>query len=62
MERIEIDDVAIIYPGAKVLGGPGVTRIGKRTIVAANAVVTRSTGDNEIWGGIPARVIGMRSE
>lgn len=62
MERIEIDDGAIIYPGAKVLGGPGVTRIGKRTIVAANAVVTRSTGDNEIWGGIPARVIGMRSE
>lgn len=60
MGHIEIDDGAILYPGAKILGGPGVTRIGRGTIVAANAVVTRSTGDNEIWGGIPARLIGTR--
>lgn len=59
-ERIEVGDDAVIFPGAKVLGGPGVTRIGEGTIVAANAVLTESTGDYEIWGGVPARRIGMR--
>lgn len=61
MESIVIDDDAILYPGAKVLGGPGVTRIGRRAIVAANAVVTTSVPDGEIWGGVPARRLGRRS-
>jgi serine O-acetyltransferase len=61
MQHIEIADGAILYPGAKVLGGAGITRIGAGTIVAANAVVTASTGDNEIWAGVPARKIGLRS-
>ena len=60
MERIEIGDDVVLFPGAKVLGGPGVTRVGDGTIVAANAVLTRSTGEWEIWGGIPARKIGDR--
>lgn len=60
MIRIVIDDGAILYPGAKILGGPGVTRVGKNTIIAANAVLTVSTGDDEIWGGIPARCISKR--
>lgn len=60
MEHIELRDDCILYPGAKVLGGPGVTSVGRGTIIAANAVLTRSTGDWEIWGGIPARRIGQR--
>jgi len=60
MVRIEIGDDVILYPGARILGGPGVTRIENGTIVAANAVVTRSTGANEVWAGTPARAIGNR--
>ncbi|MCI9858203.1 hypothetical protein MIBA_08225 [Microbacterium proteolyticum] len=61
MEAIEIGDGAVLCPGAKVLGGPGVTRVGAHTIVAANAVLTVSTGDWEVWGGVPACRLGMRS-
>jgi serine O-acetyltransferase len=57
MERIEIGDDVVLFPGAKILGGPGVTRVGNGTIVAANAVLTQSTGIDETWGGIPARRI-----
>lgn len=57
MVRIEIGDRVVIYPGAKILGGPGITRIGNGTIVAANAVVTRSTGENEVWAGVPATLV-----
>lgn len=60
MERVEIGDDVILFPGAKVLGGAGVTRVGNGTIVAANAVLMQSTGENEIWGGVPARKIGDR--
>lgn len=60
VERIRIGDDAIIFPGAKVLGGEGVTTVGVGTIVAANAVLTKSTGDWEIWGGVPARKLGDR--
>lgn len=55
MVRVEIGDDAVLFPGAKVLGGSGVTRVGKGTIIAANAVLMQSTGDYETWGGIPAR-------
>jgi serine O-acetyltransferase len=61
MERIEIGDDVVLFPGAKVLGGAGITRIGRGTLVAANAVVTRSTGEWEVWGGVPARRIGART-
>lgn len=60
MNCIEICDDVVLFPGSKILGGDGVTRIGNGTIVAANAVVTSSTGPNEIWGGIPAKKIGDR--
>lgn len=61
MDWIEIGDDVVIFPGAKVLGGKGVTRIGNGTIIAANAVLIGSTGENEIWGGVPARRIGLRN-
>ena len=60
MEGIEIADRAILYPGVKVLGGPGITRLGEGSILAANAVLTRSTSDWEIWAGVPAKKVGER--
>ncbi len=59
-EGFEIADDVILSAGAKVLGKEGVFRIGRGTIVAANAVLLESTGEYEIWGGIPARQIGSR--
>jgi len=59
-ERIEIGDDAILAPGSKVLGKQGVLRIGKGSVVGANAVLLQSTGEGEIWAGAPARRIGMR--
>ncbi len=40
---------------------PGVT-IGKGNLVAAGAVVTKSTEDDVIVGGVPAKVIGPRRD
>jgi serine O-acetyltransferase len=57
---IRIEDDAILCAGAKVLGKAGVLRVGRGTLVGANAVLLESTGDNEIWAGIPARCIGQR--
>lgn len=61
-ERVEIGDDVVLFPGCKVLGGAGVTRIGNGTIVGANAVLLNSTGENEIWAGNPARLVGHRSD
>lgn len=58
MERIEIGDGVTLLPGCVVLGGDGVTRIGNGTVIAANAVVLGSTGDHEVWAGVPARRVG----
>ena len=52
------DDVWI---GAEAVILKGVT-IGRGAIVAAGSVVTKSVGAYEIWGGIPAKKIGMRPE
>ncbi len=55
---IEVGDDVTICAGAKVLAPSGeLLRIGKGTIIAANAVLTRSTGEDELWAGIPARLI-----
>ena len=48
-----------VWLGANVLVLKGVT-IGRGAIVAAGAVVTKSVGAGEIWGGVPARKIGAR--
>ena len=56
-----IDDHVVLGAGAKLLtGGPEPLRVGRGTIVGANAVLTQSTGDNEIWAGAPARKIDVR--
>jgi len=34
--------------------------VGKNSVIGANAVLFNSTGENEIWAGIPAQKIGNR--
>ena len=59
-EGIEIGDDVILSPGCKVLCKEGVLRVGKGTVIGANAVLLQSTGEYEIWAGSPARRIGDR--
>ena len=56
---IEIGDEAWLGTGVIVLAG---VRIGEGAVVAAGSVVTRNVPDNAIAAGVPARVIGTRSE
>jgi len=58
---IVIEDDAILCPGAKVLGKEGVLRVGRGSVIGANAVLLDSTGENEIWAGIPAKCVGTRN-
>ena len=60
-EEIFIEDDTILCSGSKVLCKEGVLRVGKGTVLGANAVLFQSTGENEIWAGIPARKIGERT-
>lgn len=57
---VHIEDEVLISPGAKILGGEGFMRIGKGTIIGANAVLLESTEPGEIWAGVPARRVGHR--
>ncbi len=59
-EGIVIEDDVILSPGAKILCREGVLRVGRGTVVGANAVLLSSTGENEIWAGMPARCVGKR--
>jgi acetyltransferase-like isoleucine patch superfamily enzyme len=56
--EVEIGDYVFIGPRAIIL--PGV-KIGKGAIVAAGAVVTKNVANFSIVGGVPAKVIGERS-
>jgi serine O-acetyltransferase len=57
----EINSEAILCSGCVILNeGPAALRVGEGTVVGANAVLNRSTGDWEIWAGAPALRIGMR--
>jgi serine O-acetyltransferase len=56
-----VEDDVILCPGSKVLCKEGILRVGRGTVVGANAVLLESTGENEIWAGVPARRVGYRS-
>jgi acetyltransferase-like isoleucine patch superfamily enzyme len=56
---IVIEDYVWIGVGATVLQG---ITIGKGSVVAAGAVVTKNVMPYDIVGGVPARVIGHREE
>lgn len=60
MVRIEVGRSATVCAGAKVLCKKGVLRIGEGAVVGANAVLTQSVPDYEIWAGVPARKIGEK--
>lgn len=57
-EKIKVEDCAIICAGAKILCKKGELKIAKGSLVGANSVLTCSTGENEVWAGIPAKKIG----
>jgi len=59
-EGIEIGDEVILSPGCKVLCKEGILKVGRGTVVGANAVLLDSTGEYEIWAGSPARCVGQR--
>ncbi len=56
-EPVTIEDYVFVGPRAIIL--PGVT-LGKGSVVAAGAVVTKSVPEFTIVAGVPARVIGER--
>lgn len=48
-----------VWCGANVTLLKGVN-IGKGSVIAAGAVVTSNIGENEIWGGVPAKMLRKR--
>ena len=59
-EGVIIEDDVILCPGSRVLCKEGILRVAKGTVVGANAVLFHSTGENEIWAGVPAKCIGVK--
>ena len=51
---VTVEDGAWVGSGVTIL--PGVT-IGKRAVVAAGSLITKSVESNTIVGGIPAKLI-----
>ena len=61
MDRVVVEDDVIIFPGAKILGQNGILTVARGSIVGANAVLTKSTKPYEIWAGVPAKLVSMRT-
>ena len=61
-EGVEIEDDVILAPGAKILCKEGILKVRRGTVIGANAVLLQSTGENEIWAGVPARRLGKRDD
>lgn len=59
-EGFVIEDDVILSPGAKILCKEGVLVVRRGSVIGANAVLLESTGEDEIWAGIPARLVGKR--
>ncbi|MEX1249015.1 MAG: hypothetical protein WEA61_11090 [Anaerolineales bacterium] len=59
-QGIEVGDDVILSPGSKVLCKEGVLHVGRGTVLGANAVLLESTGEGEIWAGLPAKKVGRR--
>jgi len=54
---VTIEDYVFIGPRAIILPN---TKIGKGSVVAAGAIVTKDIPEFEIWGGVPAKKISDR--
>jgi len=59
-EGIVIEDDVILSPGCKLLCKDGVLRVGRGTVIGANAILLQSTGEWEMWAGVPAKLVGKR--
>ncbi len=59
-EGIVVEADVILAPGAKILCEEGVLRVKRGSVVGANAVLLQSTGEDEIWAGVPAKCVGKR--
>ena len=59
-EGVIIENDVILATGAKVLCKVGTMQVKQGTIIGANAVLSNSTKENEIWAGIPAKMVGYR--
>ena len=57
---ILIEDDVLLASGSKILGKEGELKVRKGTVIGANSVLLGSTGENEIWAGIPAKCISRR--
>ncbi len=55
--KIVIQNGAILCAGAKILCTGDMLVVGENSVIGANSVLLNSTGNNEIWAGIPARKI-----
>ena len=55
----EIGDNCYFGAGAKIFGP---VRIGNNVVVGANAVVTKDIPDNAVVGGVPAKIIRIKTE
>jgi serine O-acetyltransferase len=59
--HVQVEADAVLCAGAVVLFDDADLTIGRGTVVGANAVLTRSTGQWEIWAGSPARKVAERT-
>jgi serine O-acetyltransferase len=59
-EGIVIEDDVILSPGAKILCSEGILHVGRGSVIGANAVLLNSTGEGEIWAGVPAKFVKTR--
>src|SRR4051812_1811505 len=60
--RLIVEDDVIFGAGSVLLCRAGSSvRIGRGTVLGANAVLTHSTGPWEIWAGNPAKLVGHRT-
>ena len=57
---IVFEDHVVLSPGSRILAPTAGMTIGRGTLVAPNAVLLGSTGEWEIWDGIPARKVADR--
>ena len=57
---IVVGDHVVLSPGSRILAPTAGMTIGRGTLVAPNAVLLGSTGEWEIWDGIPARKVADR--
>ena len=48
---------SVLCAGSKIICNEGMLTVGDNSILGANAILTKSTGKNEIWAGIPAKLI-----